>query len=67
MSVWRSLFKWRKTLLLVPMTLAALASAPVFAQQVVIVQQAPPPMRMEVMPGARPITRTAAGIHAPTS
>jgi len=54
MSVLRSLFKWRKTLLLVPVTLAALASAPAFAQQVVIVQQAPPPMRMEVMPSPRP-------------
>ncbi|MHA3735762.1 YXWGXW repeat-containing protein [Pseudomonas sp. Eth.TT006] len=54
MSVLRSLFQWRKSLLLVPMTLAALASAPVFAEQVVIVQQAPPPMRVEVMPGPRP-------------
>ncbi|MBC8996951.1 YXWGXW repeat-containing protein [Pseudomonas sp. N40(2020)] len=53
MSVLRSLSKWRKTWLLVPLTLAALASGPVFAQQVVIVQQAPPPMRMEVMPGPR--------------
>lgn len=54
MNVLRSLFKCRQALLLVPLTLAALASTPVFAQPPVYIQQAPPPMRMEVMPGPRP-------------
>lgn len=41
-------------LLLVPLTLAALAATPVFAQSTVFINQAPPPMRMERVPMARP-------------
>lgn len=49
----RPLFKMRH-LMLVPLAIAALASTPVFAQQEIIIQQAPPPMRVEMMPPGRP-------------
>ncbi|WP_085579915.1 MULTISPECIES: YXWGXW repeat-containing protein [unclassified Pseudomonas] len=54
MNVVRSLSRWRKALLLVPLTVAALAGTPAFAQPEVIIREAPPPMRVEPMPGARP-------------
>ncbi|MDD1966462.1 YXWGXW repeat-containing protein [Pseudomonas putida] len=39
--------------LLIPVALAALASTPSYAQEIII-RQAPPPMRMEPVPGGRP-------------
>lgn len=53
MNVVRPLIKLRH-LLLVPLALAALASTPVFAQPEIIIRQAPPHMRMEPVPMARP-------------
>ncbi|MFJ3486093.1 YXWGXW repeat-containing protein [Pseudomonas sp. NPDC090202] len=52
MSVSRSLAKIRYALI-IPLALAALAGTPTFAQADVIIRQAPPPMRMEPMPGPR--------------
>ncbi|MDE1166692.1 MAG: YXWGXW repeat-containing protein [Pseudomonas sp.] len=40
--------------LLIPFALASLASMPSFAQTEVIIQQAPPPMRAEMIPAERP-------------
>ncbi|SEB71104.1 YXWGXW repeat-containing protein [Pseudomonas saponiphila] len=42
-----------RTLLLIPLAFTALAGSPAFAQTVII-QQAPPPMRYEAPPMARP-------------
>jgi hypothetical protein len=52
MRVPRSLAKLRYALL-IPVALATLASAPVYAREIII-REAPPPMRMEPVPGARP-------------
>lgn len=53
MSLASILFQWRRVLL-IPLALSALASAPAFAQRdVIIINQPPPPMRMEPMPPAR--------------
>ena len=40
--------------LLIPLALAALASPPVFARTEVIIREAPPPMRVEMIPVGRP-------------
>ncbi|MCU7647580.1 YXWGXW repeat-containing protein [Pseudomonas piscis] len=45
--------KLARFLLLVPLAFSALASSPSFARTVII-QQAPPPLRYEAAPGARP-------------
>ncbi|MCE4056402.1 YXWGXW repeat-containing protein [Pseudomonas sp. Au-Pse12] len=52
MKLVRSLLRLR-SLLLIPLALGALASTPADAQPLII-QQAPPAMRYEPMPGARP-------------
>jgi hypothetical protein len=48
----RSLAKLRYALI-IPFALAALASTPAFARAEVIIQQAPPPARMEPLPAPR--------------
>jgi hypothetical protein len=53
MRVPPSLAKLRYALI-IPLAVAALASTPVYARTEVIIQQAPPPVRMEPIPGARP-------------
>ncbi|ERO65010.1 hypothetical protein P308_21280 [Pseudomonas piscis] len=55
--------KLARFLLLVPLAFSALASSPSFAQTVII-QQAPPPLRYEAEPGARPATPGIAAIGA---
>ncbi|MFK3794852.1 MULTISPECIES: YXWGXW repeat-containing protein [unclassified Pseudomonas] len=53
MSAARSLAKLRYALL-IPVALATLASTPTYAREEIIIRQAPPPVRMEPVPVARP-------------
>jgi len=52
MSAARSLAKFRYALI-IPFALAALASTPTYAREEIIISEAPPPMRVEPVPGPR--------------
>lgn len=52
MSAARSLAKFRYALI-IPFALAALASTPTYAREEIIIREAPPPMRVEPVPGPR--------------
>lgn len=53
MGLARTLAKWRHALV-IPLVLAGLASTPVFAREVIVIREAPPPMRVEPAPVGRP-------------
>ncbi|MDR3411450.1 MAG: YXWGXW repeat-containing protein, partial [Formivibrio sp.] len=54
MTLARYLAKLRY-ILIIPIALASLASMPSYAHADVIIRQAPPPMRAEMVPRARPV------------